>query len=211
MFARPSVTPKSITVRPLDHVNQAFGTLAAATVELYDRLTIARGTTSADAHVIGIKHDITARGWSTSFEFRPLFGTGADVITNPSTGANTGPADAMQPPPGILGSRYQSTAQAIASSGVFTAVDFNALIAMDGGITWSTTSKWFVVPKAGRYHMPPIVAPLMRRNCTPSSIRGRVVKLAANDTVAVQAYQTAAANHPLSNAGTWFDVAWIGD
>lgn len=239
-LATPSLHPRSMTFRGLD--------TGAALRDLYTVVKViltSAGLTSAGAPrvtVTGIDHDITPGRWLVTWRLRPSWPASpfAVVVKNPPGGANSGPDDVLPPTAGILGSRVQTTAQTLAAINTFYAVDFNTALTMDGSITWDTTNKRFVVPKAGRYHVGGQVtfsaSATGRRvirvlvngaipggfgngqvESTPGAqlhsipYPGRVLKLAAGDTLTMQAYQGAAANFALSVAGTWMDVAWVGD
>lgn len=148
-FGTPTVFPHSIEFSALD--DQAWAA-SAALVELYALVQVnySKAGVSSQAFVIGIDHDITARGWYVTLTLRPSDATTAATITNGSGGMSAGPGDVIAPIPGPYAWRTQSTQTSYATA-TWTSLELDTNQVMDGGITYDTTNRRFTVPRAGRW------------------------------------------------------------
>lgn len=148
-FGNPTVFPHSIEFSALD--DQAWAA-SAALVELYALVQInySKAGVSSQAFVIGIDHDISARGWYVTLTLRPSDATTSATITNGSGGMSAGPGDVIAPTPGPYAWRTQSTATSYASA-TWTSAELDTNQVMDGGITYDSTNRRFTVPRAGRW------------------------------------------------------------
>lgn len=137
---------------------------------------------------------------------------------------------------GLLASRFRSTVQTLSTSTtVFTPIDFDTAIVTDG-IPWDATNKVFTAPKTGRYH----VSLDVRSQTTTSTyfilrlvkngstqlcrtlrqpavgwdgvVLTKTIKLAANDTLSLQAQMQAGAGGVFGDANqdTNVSIVYLG-
>lgn len=238
-YANPKVFPRSLTFDALD---PAARMAAAAWVELYTVVKVQLASASLDlaVYVVGIEHDVTPKQWRTTLHFRPLDTLAADAIANPAGGPLTGPDDVLPPQPGPLAVRHQP-ALSVASA-AWTSLPYETQVTADQ-IGWDAANRWFVAPKAGRYSLNAAVTwpsttavgrrllrivvngatatPLVQIEAAALSTTtgahtvpvGTTLKLAAGDTVAVQAYQSsgAALNTYAVASTTFAALTYLGD
>lgn len=212
----------------------------AAWAELYDVHRVIHGATDRNVYVIGIDHNIGPRRWTVRLTYRPTEATSTAAVVNDS-GAG-GPLDVVPPEPGPLASRYRSTDYTVANA-TWTTVPLDQVAVADQ-ISYDTTGNSFEAPKAGRY----LVAAGLRWTHNASGSRyigvvvngstvvvrqgdganststdegltvAKVIKLAAGDTVSLQAYQSSGGSLDLNGdvasgieRSVFLDITWLGD
>ncbi len=143
-YAVPRRFPSTVTVNALDALDTVLS------IRPYSAVRVKRaGLFNEVVRVVKVEHNVVAKKWKTTFHLRPIEVAPTVDLIVPPLGPNTGPSDIVPPLAGPMSLRRRTSSITLANNSE-TTIPFTSSTVGDG-ITYSTSTNRWTVPKDGRY------------------------------------------------------------